>query len=503
VEIASRALKGIFWSYASYFWRQLLTAVSIAVLARLLVPEDFGLVAFALIIMTFIESTRGFGINDALIYITDKVEETAETAFLINIAIGLAQFILAYLLAPYMVHFFDDARIVDVLRIIALSFVFDGFGKTHDALLRKDLKFRKSAVPEIIATSVKIVVSIVLALLHFGVWSIVLGQIIGHLAQTLAKWWALRWLPRLRFSFDRARALWQYGVHIMTSMMLNVVLEMADQSLIGTMAGQLQLGYYSIGARLPEIIIANFSLILSKALFPTYAKFTNDLARMRTAYLTTVKYTALITVPAGIGMVAVAPDLVLTVFGSQWEPAIPVLRVLALLGMVATLQWSIGDVFKAMGKPGLATILLLTEALYTFPLIYWFTASTRLAVMASLANLIALTIATVIRMIVVSRLLDIRLKVFVELLYAPFTSAVVMFVVLYGWQNLANSIGLPMLVVLILSILIGAVVYLACIWLIDKNAIVEARDTLLAIVRGKRGDKEIDATEPEVQGEEI
>jgi lipopolysaccharide exporter len=503
VDIAGRAIKGIFWSYASYFWRQLLAAGSTAILARLLVPEDFGVVAFAAIIMAFLESIRSFGINDALIYTTDKVEEAAETAFLLNIAIGLAQFMVAYFIAPYMVRFFDDAQIVDVLRVMAVSFVLDGFGKTHEALLHKDLKFRKSAVPEVIATSVKVVVSIALALLHFGVWSIALGLVVGYLTQTLAKWWALRWLPRLRFSFERARALWQYGVHIMTSMMLNVALELADQSLIGTIAGQLQLGYYAIGARLPELIIANFSLILSKALFPTYAKFTNDLPRMRTAYLTTVKYTALITVPAGIGMAAVAPDLVLTVFGSQWEAAVPVLRVLALLGMVATLQWSIGDVFKAMGKPGLATILLLTEAIYTFPLIYWFTASTRLAVMASLANLIALTIATVIRMIVVSRLLDIRLKVFVELLYAPFTSAVVMFAFLYGWQYFANNIGLPMFVVLVVSILIGAIVYAVFIWLIDKNAILEARDTLLAIVRGKRGDDESDEAKPEVQGEEI
>jgi O-antigen/teichoic acid export membrane protein len=161
VEIVRRALKGIFWSYATYVWQRLLTLATTAILARILVPEDFGLVAFAIIIMTLIEATRGFGINDALIYTSEHVEEAAETAFVINTVIGVAQFALAYLLAPLTLNFFDDARIVSILRVISFVFVIDGLGKTHEALLQKELKFRKSAIPEIIATAIKGIVSIV------------------------------------------------------------------------------------------------------------------------------------------------------------------------------------------------------------------------------------------------------------------------------------------------------------------------------------------------------
>jgi O-antigen/teichoic acid export membrane protein len=503
VEIVRRALKGIFWSYATYVWQRLFTLATTAILARILVPEDFGLVAFAIIIMTLIEATRGFGINDALIYTSEQVEEAAETAFLINTAIGVAQFAIAYLLAPLTLHFIDDVRIVSILRVISFVFVIDGLGKTHEALLQKDLKFRKSAIPEIIATAIKGIVSIVLAVMGYGVWSIVFGQLVGTVAQTTAKWWALRWIPRLRFSLDRARALWQYGVHILSFSLLNVLLEQADQVLIATMIGQIQLGYYSIGARIPEMVIANFSLILGKTLFPTFSKLNNDMARMRTAYLMTTKYTALVTIPTALGLVAVAPELVIVVFGDQWGPAIPLLQVLALLGMAATLQWAVGDVLKAIGRPDVSTKLLLTEALYTFPLIYWFTSTTRLALMASLANMLALVIGAVVRMIVITRFLDLKPTVFYTIFRSPFLSAGSMFLVIQGWRYFANTLGLPLFVILVVSVLIGVIIYAILIWLMEKDAILEARDTVLSTMRkSKNEDEPIDETSDELEVEQ-
>jgi O-antigen/teichoic acid export membrane protein len=398
LTILNRAIKGMLWSYATYFSRRLLTLFATAILTRMLVPEDFGLIAFAVIVMTFIEATRGFGINDALIYNSEKLEETAETAFVINVAIGFGQYALAFLLAPLALTFIDDPRIVDVLRVISLVFIFDAFGKTHDALLQKDLLFRQVAVPEIIASFLKGAVSITMALMGYGVWSLVVGQVIGTLAQTIAKWWALRWIPRIRFHIDRASALWDYGSHVLIFSLLVVALELADQTLIGTLLGEAELGYYSVGVRLPELVIANFSLILAKSLFPTFSKIQDDLAQMKSGYFMTVRYTALVTVPAGLGMAAVAPELVIVVFGDQWEPAIVLMQVLALLGTMATLQWSVGDVLKAIGRPDVSSKLLIFEVLYTFPLIYWATSSTGLAVMASFANLIAITLGAITRM---------------------------------------------------------------------------------------------------------
>lgn len=485
-------MKGIFWSYANYFWQKLLALVTTAILTRLLVPDDFGLVASALIIMMMFEAIRNFGINDALIYTSEKIEESADTAFIINSLIGLGQYVVVYFLAPFVIYFFDDLRLVEVLRVISLSFIFDGLGKTHDALLQKDLKFQKSTVPEIISTSLKGIVSIALAWFGYGVWSIVIGQVVGAAAQTAAKWWALRWIPRLRFHMDRVRALWNYGVHILLFSLLVVALDLADQMLIGTMLGQEQLGYYSIGVRFPELIIANFSLILSKTLFPAFSKINKEIDKIKSAYLLSIKFTAFATVPAGLGMVAVAREIILVVFGAQWEPAIILMQVLALMGVVSALVWSVGDTLKALGRPDVSTKLLVVEAIYTFPMIYFITAGTRLAVMASLANLIAITVGAVIRMVVIAHMLEIKLKSFRDAFRSPFASASIMVVLIYVWRTLADNLGLSMLISLIASVTLGAVIYAVCMWWMEKDSILDARDTILSALRTKQSEDETD-----------
>lgn len=490
MNIINRALKGIFWSYTNYFWQKFLSLATTTILARLLVPDDFGLVASALIVTAIFDALRNFGINDALIYASEKIEESADTAFIINLLIGLGQYIAVYILAPFVVHFSEDPRLVDVLRVISLSFIFDGLGKTHDALLQKDLKFRKSTVPEIISTTAKGVVSITLAWLGYGVWSIVIGQVIGTIAQTAAKWWALRWVPNLRFHIDRASALWNYGVHILLFNLLVVALDLADQMFIGTMLGQEQLGYYSIGVRFPELIIANFSMILSKTIFPTFSKINKDTEKLRMAYLLSIKFTAFATVPAGLGMAAVAREIVLIVFGAQWEPSIILMQVLAMLGVVSALMWSVGDTLKALGRPDVSTKILVIEAIYTFPMIYFITAGTRLAVMASLANLIATAISAIIRMAVIARMLKIKPKSFFDVFRSPFASGVLMFITIYGWRALADYFGLSIILSLVTSVILGMTIYAICMWLMEKDSIIETRDIILRTMRSKESGDE-------------
>ncbi|MEJ2757929.1 MAG: oligosaccharide flippase family protein, partial [Anaerolineales bacterium] len=229
MTLVQKAVKGIFWTYLIYIVQRLLNLVVTMVLARILVPEQFGLVAYALLILSFIDSIKGFGINDALVYTKTDIEESAESAFVINVSIGFLQYAITFLLAPLAVHLIDDPQIVPVLRVIALNFIFDGLGKTHNAMLQKDLLFRQSSVPEIVANIIKGIVSVVLAYLGYGVWSIVYGQVIGTLARSAAKWIALGWIPKFKFYKKAAKALWQYGMHVLAFMVLSIALDQADQ----------------------------------------------------------------------------------------------------------------------------------------------------------------------------------------------------------------------------------------------------------------------------------
>ncbi len=469
------------WSYIVYFSSRLFTMLSTAVLARLLVPDDFGLISYALLLLNFIEATQDFGIKDALIYSSERQDDTADSAFLMNIGIGLLQYGLAFLLAPISLRLVDDPRIVPMLRVMALTFIFNALGNTHDGLLQKELLFKQRYIPDLFSAVIKGIAAIVLALLGFGVWSLVSSHVIGSMVRMIGKWVLCSWRPRFRFFMDRARMLWGYGVYILLFNLLGVALEQADQMFIGLLLGETQLGYYSIAARVPEMILINFSLVLTKVIFPAYAKLKEDRARLIQGFLTTTKYTAFVTVPIGLGIVAIAPEMVPVVFGEQWEPAIILVQVLALLGMVATLPWSAGDVFKALGRPDISTKLLLVEGMYTFPLIWVMTTRTPLAVTASFANLLALMITTVLRLWLASRFLAFSPKRYISVFRSPLVGGGIMFVVVMLWRSLVSDWS--DLAILVTTIPIGGLVYLALLWWLERDEVLEAWEIFRGALR--------------------
>jgi lipopolysaccharide exporter len=485
VSLTRRTITGVFWAYAAFWGRRLFSLLSTAILARLLIPEDFGLLGYALLLLNFVEAVRSFGINDALIYNSEREADTANTAFILNVAIGIGQAALTVALAPLSSLVSDDPLLVDVIRVMSLAFVFNGLGQTHNALLQKELRFRRRFFPELVSALIKGLISVGMALTGFGVWSLAVGHVMGALSRTVVVWWVLRWIPDLRFFRDRALALWHYGVYILLFELLNVALEQADQMFIGMLLGGVQLGYYTIAARIPEMVIANFSIVLTQVLFPSYAKLKDNLQKLAEGYLLTTKYTAFVTVAAGCGLAAVAPELVLIAFGDQWGPAVPLFRVLAFLGMTMTLPWAAGDALKAIGRPDISTKLLVIESLYTFPFIWFLAAQTRQAVMASLANLIAMCVTTMLRLAVVSHQLKFSPLVFLRVFYAPFIAGGTMYGLVTLWRQ-ANS-SLPPLLTLITSVLVGGMVYLVILLALESRDLLAARDILADVLKRRAG----------------
>jgi O-antigen/teichoic acid export membrane protein len=486
LSLTTRTIKGAFWAYAAYIGQRLFTLVTTAILARILVPADFGLVSFALLILGFFDAFSGFGIRDALIYSDEERSENADTAFWINIFVGVLQFVAAYSLAPLATHFFDDPRVVPIMQVMSVSFLFNAVGETHTSLLLKDLSFRRKFFPQVIAASIKGVVSIIAAAIGFGVWSLVYGYLASATANLIVVWIVMPWRPQLRFLRERAKSLWDYSVHILGFKILDIALEQADQTIIGVLLGATQLGYFSIASRIPEMIIINLSTIMTQVLFPAYSKLKNDRPTLVQGYLSTTKYTAFVSVGAGVGMAAVAPELIRVFFGDQWTPAVPLLQVLALLGTMTTLPWAAGDLFKAIGRPDINLKLLIVESLFTFPIVILAGIVTGLAVMVSLANLIAVTFSAILRLAVVSRQLDLRPTIFLRIFRSPFAGGVLIYLVVSGWRLVAAD--LPDLAILVVSILLGATAYGLILYVLEKDDVIAGIDTLLRTLNMQSND---------------
>lgn len=366
--IGRQAMTGMAWSIFATGGGRLISLASIAVLARLLTPTHFGLVAFAMVFIAYVEAIGDLGTGAALIRWPERWRDVAQVTFAINLAMGAVWFGLTLAAAPAIAQFFGSADGVSVLRALAWTFLLKGLGNTHDALLQRELRFQARAIPEVSLLVAKAAVAIPLALAGFGVWSLVWGQLVGQALWTGLLWVMVPWRPARAFPrLDIARQLFAYGRGIVAVNVLAAVVHHVDVVVIGRVFGATALGLYQMADKLPDLAITLVSRSASKVLFPVFGRLQTGGDALREMYATSLRYLSLLTTPAAALLMVLAEPIVLTVLGAQWLPAVPILRALAAYAGIRALSASAGDVLKAVGRPGALAALAAARAVVLVP----------------------------------------------------------------------------------------------------------------------------------------
>ncbi len=477
MSLAKKTVQGTMWAYASFSGGKVLIFISTIILARLLSPDDFGLMGFALLVIYYLD-LRALQMGAALIYKKDEPDKAANTAFIISLLSGLALFLIANLLSPLVASFFQEARVELILRALSLTFIFSSFGYVHEALLEKELDFKKKFIPDLVQGIVKGAISMVLALLGYGAWSLVWGQVVGALAWTLTLWIVLPWRPSFTFYKSVARELLGYGLQLMAADFLCLIHTEADYLIVGKLLGGTALGFYMLAVRAPDFLIINFCAVITRVLFPAYSKLQDDLPALRRGFLTSLKYISLVTIPVGVGLFFVAPDLVLIFYTDKWANSIPVLQALALNAALMSLDWTAGDIYKARGRPDILTKLNVVENVFIIAAL-WFGAGYGIVGVA-MARLLTTALITVIRLFIAHKLLDVGFWTIMREFRFALTGSLAMLMGLYLLRYFSPP--LPGLVTLALSILTGACFYLLALWLIHRETILGAGQVVLEAV---------------------
>jgi PST family polysaccharide transporter len=266
------------------------------------------------------DTVGDFGVSSALIYERKRPDEAADVSFVISIATGLLWFVTALLAAPLVAYFFNDPAVEPIMRVMGFVFVINSLGNTHDALLRRELEFKKRLVPDFAMALLKGVCSVVLALRGWGAWSLVYGQLAGTAVATLALWAVVPWRPSWRVSAGVARGMLSYGVKIVSVNVLSAVIHHVDFLIVGRVLGSAALGFYTLAYRTPELFITMVVWAVGKVAFPVYSKLQDDTPALRRAFLVTLRYLSLITLPAGVGLAALGAALVTFFYGETWAP---------------------------------------------------------------------------------------------------------------------------------------------------------------------------------------
>ena len=466
-SVARRSVHGVAWNYASFGLGKLLVFLTTAVLARLLTPADFGLVAIATLTVSYLAILRDLGLGAALIQRRGDLDEASETVFTLNLALGVLLAAAAYAIAPGLAAFFHEPQAGPVLRWLALSFPLNALGSVHVVRLQRELDFRRKLIPDLGRSIVKGVTCIALALSGHGVWALVIGQLAGALAGSLLAWWALDWRPRLRVQSRLVKQLLRFGGAIVVLNGLSVVTDNLAYLFVGRVLGNEALGVYTLAYRLPELLVLNTLWILAGVLFPAYSKVQDDPEALRRGFLTSLRYLEVLIVPVCLGLMLAADPLIRVAFGPQWLEAIPILRLLAAFALVRSLGSSVGDIYKAKGRPDiLVKLAVLNLALFAPAL--WFGSRHGLRGVAS-ALVVVGCLATLARLIVATRFIEVSWGEMIAQLRPSAIGGAALLAA--TWPTAWATQGLSPTLRLVLLTSVGAVSYVSCLWFVERRVL--------------------------------
>lgn len=353
------AIGGAAWQGGSYVVGKLLLLLTTVVLARILTPGDFGVVALALVFIGYADILTDFGVAEALVYFAED-ERRDDVALTMSLVASAGLTLLGVLAAPVIGAFFHRPDAVTMIRVLSISLFLGGTAEVPEALLRKRIRFGRRIVANIARVVGQGLISIALAAAGFGAWSLVWGYLAGDLIWSGVAWALVDYRPRLgfwRMPQAIARPMIRYGVPVAANGLLLSFVFDVDYLIVGRRLGATQLGFYTLAFRIPDLAIVGVFVMLSMLTFPMFALVRSDPARLRRGYLTAVKVQTLYGLTAGALIAVTAPVAVVGVFGARWAPAVVPLEALALYGAFRSIGIGAVDVLKAIGRPGIAFAL--------------------------------------------------------------------------------------------------------------------------------------------------
>ncbi len=376
-----KAARGLGYAVLTFVAQRGLIFAATLVLARILVPREFGIVAFALSIMNYLDALTDLGLGSALIYRADGADsDVSSTSFWLSMSgawvLAAGMFLAAAPIAHVGLHnAADQHQAIPLLRALALMFPISALGNVHEYRLRAQLEFRRLFAPQFAGAFVQGAVSLAAAFAGAGAWSLIVGQLAGEGTRAVALWIVHPWRPRFVIVTSKVPGLLKYGLGIVAVGLLGNGAKNIDYLVVGAQLGSAALAFYYLAFRLPELIVLSVFQIGNDVLFPFYARL-NDLGAraradaLRSGYLDSVRLAAAVAFPAAFGIAALASPIVLTFYGPAYRSSIAPLTYVAIWTGLASMASMPGAVFKAVGRSWLLTATGVMQLAILVPAIF-------------------------------------------------------------------------------------------------------------------------------------
>jgi len=480
-SLKQQAISGVKWTGASTIFIGLIEFIKFAVLARLLSPSDFGLMGMLVVIMGFAQAFADMGVSNAIIHKQNTTEEQLSSLYWLNIFIGALLFLILCVANPLIVRFYKEPRLGHLIFWVALIFPITSLGQQFQILLQKKLKFSKLSRIEVISVILGSITAILLAVKGQGVLSLIWGQIATATIKSLLliRFSGKKFPPAFRFEKKDLRDYLSFGLYQMGERNVNYLSSNIDYLLIGRFLGADALGIYTLAYKLITVPLMKITPILTRVAFPVFSKKQTDNASINRGYLAIIKILSFIVFPSLIGLSVTAPIFVPVIYGTNWARTVPVIQILAIVGMIKATGSLSGSVLLAKGRADITFIWNFIVCITNF-FVFWIAARRGLLTVAW--SWVGLSIFYFIcGRWMLYKVIGLKWKNYLSALMNPALMSLIMGIAVYIVYLVCLSNELNNLVSLIILVTFGIIVYSSLVMLFERSYFLD----LLAFLRNK------------------
>lgn len=459
-------VKGAFWMILLRLVVRGIGLISTVILARLLLPADFGLIAMAMTFIAAFELMGAFSLDVVLIQNRDARRSHYDTAWTFNVIAAALQALILIFIAPLIADFYNDSRLIMVVYLLALGVLVQGFENIGIVAFRKDLEFHKDFKFQIATKLFAFTVTMGLAFWLRSYWALIGGMLASKFMGVAFSYVVHSYRPK--FSVAARSELFHFSKWLFINNLLFFANHQSANFILGRIAGPHALGLFTLSYEISNLPSTDLVAPINRAIFPGYAKMAKDLAVLRQGFLNVISAIALISLPVCIGIALTAEPLVYVLLGERWRDAVPLIQVLAIAGLFAALQTNKGAVYLAMGRPRIMTLLAGIHVATLIPALLWGTMRNGV-VGAAEATVIVSALLLPLNYAVLFRVISLPLPKFVEVLWRPLVSAGVMALAVKATLEFLPTGNFPAyLTQLILATIAGGASYMGSIVILWK-----------------------------------
>lgn len=479
-RIKKKVFSGMIWAFGEQFAAQAVSFILSVILARLLMPDEYGTITMVLVFINIanVFVTNGFG--EALVQRKNATDEDFTTVFYCSLAVAVFLYSVLYITAPLIATFYDSPELALVLRVLSLKLPIASINSIQRAYVQKNMQFKKFFFSTLGGTILSGVLGIFMAYKGFGVWALVAQYMSNSCVATIVMFFTVRWKPKLIFCKSSAKELIKFAWKLTAASLINTVYNELRSLIIGKKYSSSDLAYYNKGNHIPSLAITNINSAISTVIFPAMSQCNNAPNRLKAITRRSMKVAAFVIFPVMGGIIGVGESLIRLLLTEKWIPCVPYLYMACMYWACQPVQTANWQVIKAMGRSDLALRLEIYKKVIGFLLVFVSIPFGVEAIAAS--NVLFAIISMLINIIPNKRLINYSIREQMLDLAPSFISSVVMCLVVLEVGNIV----LPDIVLIPVQVAIGIGIYVFCSVLLRNDSFSYILDILKGYTAKRR-----------------